>query len=150
MKALWGTAICLVMITAACSVAPEGSVATTGSSATTELEQQLREYMDSASEYLVVIDRDNCFWAIPVSGIKNVVQNKVYLEGGTTVALKTPEGAFDEKEMAESLIKELNRSGSDSFSFTVDKSGNLLSSGITKSVEDNVVVKVKKIVPTSD
>lgn len=150
MKALWGTVICLVMITVVCSVASGSGVAPTDTQTAADLEKQIREIMDSGAEYLVVIDKGNTFWAIPVSGIKNVIKNQVILEGGTTVALKKPEGAFDEKEMAESLIEELGKSGSDSFSFSVDKSGNLLSTGITKEVEDNVVVKVKKIVPTSD
>jgi hypothetical protein len=110
-----------------------------------EIEQQLQSILKS-SDYFVGVDPANTFVAIPVSGIKSVVKNKIYLKGGTTIAMKEPTGAYDQKEFAQSLIDELKRSGGDSFSFTTDRNGNLISTGSTKTVKDNFVITVTKII----
>jgi hypothetical protein len=144
MKKLMATGLCLIVLAALVQGGQKGSTQAG------DLEQELRQYMDGSAEYLVVIDKGNTFWAIPTSGIKSVDKNKVYLKGGTTVAMKKPAGAFDEKEFAGTLINELSSSSSESLSFTLDRNGNLASAGSTKTVRDNAKVEVKKIVPLSD
>jgi hypothetical protein len=139
MKILLKTTLFLIICLTACSVAP------TNSSSTSIVEQQLQEIL-SSSDYFVGVDQGNTFIAIPVSGIKSVVKNKVYLKGGTTIALKSPTGSYDPKEFAQSLIDDLKKSGGDSFSFTTDRNGNLISTGTTKTVKDNYMITVTKIV----
>jgi hypothetical protein len=162
MKTLLATALCLLIMMTACSMEPTSNSTSTGvadeeqlrqlesTNENSELEQRLRRYQNGPSEYLVVIDKSNCFWAIPVIGIKEVVQNRVYLKGGTTVGMKTPSGTFNENEIAKSLINEMNSASSDSFSFTTDKNGKLISSGLTTTVRDGAVVVVIKIVTVTD
>jgi hypothetical protein len=158
MKSFLTTALCLAIMTTACSMAPTGNSTSTNSeldeqlrqyqstNTNSELEQRLRRYQNGSSEYLVVIDKSKAFWAIPVDGIKDIAQNRVYLKRGTIVGMTTPSGSFNEKEVAESLIKKLNSSASESFSITTDKNGKLVSTGLTMRVGDDVVVVVIKIV----
>jgi len=139
MKTLLKTALFLIIFATACSVAPPSS------SSNSVLEQQLQEVLGS-SDYFVGVDQGNTFVAIPVSGVKKVVKNILYLKGGTTIAMKKPVGAYDAKEFALGLISELKRPASNSFSFTTDRNGNLISSGSTHSVRDNYMITVTKII----
>jgi hypothetical protein len=158
MKLIFASALCIILMTTACSMAPSGNSTSTGAvdeellrqfestNTNSEVEQRLRRYQTGSSEYLVVIDKNKAFWAIPVDGIKDIASNRVYLKRGTIVGMTTPSGSYDEKEMAKSLIKKLDGSGSESFSFTTDKNGKLVSTGLTMRVGDDVVVVVIKIV----
>jgi len=123
-----------------------GCAAQTASTNGVAIESELRQHMNGPAKILVVKAVNNKYYALPTSGIKEIVQNQIVLEEGTVIARGSGDG--NEQVIARTLIQQLSR-GSDSFSFTQNSQGQLVSAGSTETVGVNAVIKVKRIVSST-
>lgn len=135
-RTLWVAVGCfvvgLVLLGTACVQKPE------------DIEAEIRKAQKDSSTVLVVIDVKDKYHAFPVSGIAEVVKNKVTLKAGT-YTIHDATGDYSPREMAEVLINTWKAPPSRAdFWMTVDK--NLKkASGDIGTLKQDLTLEVKKI-----
>lgn len=104
------------------------------------IETKLRKALANPSAVVVVKDTDELYWAIPVSGVKEVNQNQLILNQGTRIAAGSGKGT--PVGIAELLINQRSNGGP----YFVSNSGETSVTGQTGETKKITTVEVKEFI----
>jgi hypothetical protein len=136
--------VCLLFT--ACSQAIRYPASDIESSPASDIESSLQNYVKGPNEYLVAQTVNDQYIALPTKAVTDIKKNRITIASGTQVAIGSYTKSGSEKDLAASLIKNLNSLSGGGFSFTQNKSGELTQTSKNEVFEKETVIKVYKIV----